>query len=47
MKKFLIAAAVVLSSGIWTSCTKEKNITPVFASQRGILSDKKDIQSAD
>lgn len=49
MKKVLIAAVLILISGIITSCSKPASVTPV-ATHKGqviLTGDKKDLASAD
>jgi len=48
MKKSIIAAALfIATTGILTSCTKEKSVAPTATIERSTVSTKKDIGTAD
>jgi len=48
MKKSIIAAALLIAStGILTSCTKEKSVAPTATIEKSTISNKKDIGTAD
>ncbi|MFD0792176.1 hypothetical protein ACFQZX_01030 [Mucilaginibacter litoreus] len=47
MKKIIIAAALILTSGILPSCTKEADVKPTARFEHSTVSTKKDIGTAD
>ena len=48
MKKIIIVAVAVLSTGVLsTSCTKQYSVKPEAGNSVSLLSDRKDIGSAD
>jgi hypothetical protein len=47
MKKLIIAAAIIFSTGALTSCTKEKSVAPTATIEKSTISNKKDVGTAD
>jgi hypothetical protein len=47
MKKIIIAAAFVLSTGILPSCTKQAPVKTIATLEHSTISTKKDIGTAD
>jgi len=48
MKKILIAAALIFTTGILTSCSNKQNVSPVYYAVHKVLTgDKKNLASAD
>jgi hypothetical protein len=47
MKKIIIAAALILSTGILPSCTKQAPVKTTATLERSTISTKKDVGTAD
>jgi len=47
MKKILIVAFAILTTGLVSSCTKDNSVKPASAKTQSILGDKSDVGSGD